>query len=71
MMRNETERMIKDKVFSLDELQQIYDYLDALRSSGAINMFGAAPYVAREFGLTQRDARRVWSLWVDTFNEKE
>lgn len=34
-------------------------YLDELRESGVTNMFGATPYVQKEFGLSSRDARLV------------
>ena len=46
-------------------------FLDALRESGATNMFGAGPYVAEAFGLDKREARDVVLYWMDTFGEDE
>jgi len=45
-------------------------YLDAVRESGLINMFGAAPYLADEFPeLDKRQARSVLQYWMQTFGE--
>jgi len=49
---------------------EMLDYLDGLRESGATNMFGAAPYLADEFGMEIKDARSVLSYWMTTFSER-
>ena len=46
-------------------------FLDELRESGAVNMFGAAPYLAEMFGLSKRDAREVLGQWMRTFSERQ
>jgi hypothetical protein len=46
------------------------EYLDDLRESGITNMFGAAPYVQEEFGLTLKKARSVLTYWMRTFGER-
>ena len=46
------------------------EYLDALRESGATNMFGAATYVQAEFGLTKVDARTILMYWMQSFGER-
>lgn len=46
------------------------DYLDYLRETGITNMFGAGPYVAAEFDLSEADARAVLSYWMRTFSER-
>ena len=38
--------------------------LDAVRESGAINMFGAASVLVAHFDLTEQDARAVLSEWM-------
>lgn len=43
------------------------EFLDVLRESGATNMFGAAPYLTREFGLGKVEAREVLKYWMDSF----
>lgn len=47
------------------------DYLDELRESGETNMFGAAPYLMDEFGITRQEARNILSEWMKTFKEDE
>lgn len=53
---------------NLKEMEQEYfDYLDLLRESGAINMFGASPYLAKEFNLDKKQARKILSKWMQNF----
>lgn len=48
-------------------LTEYFKFLDNLRDSGAINMFGAAPYLRREYGgMTITEARQVLRAWQDT-----
>ncbi len=46
------------------------EYLDDLRESGETNMFGANPYVQREFGLTRAEASPIVSYWMETFGNE-
>lgn len=46
------------------------DYLDELRDSAAINMFGAAPYLQDAFGLSRAEASAVHIYWMYTFGER-
>lgn len=48
-------------------LEKIFDYLEALRESGATNMFGAAPYVEQEFGVSRREARELLLKWMASY----
>jgi isocitrate dehydrogenase kinase/phosphatase len=50
--------------------EQVNDYLDALRDSGATNMFGAAPYLVEEFGVTRHEAKNLLFTWMQTFAER-
>lgn len=45
-------------------------FLDSLRESGAINMFGARPYVESTFGLSKKDAGEVLSYWMKSFGQE-
>ena len=48
------------------------EYLDGLRESGATNMFGAAPYLQREFpNLTRAESRTIVSYWMKSFTFSE
>jgi len=50
--------------------KEYYEFLDELRESGATNMFGAAPYLAEEFGMGKHEARKVLSGWMESFSER-
>lgn len=39
-------------------------FLDSLRSSGKVNMFGAAPHLEEAFGLSAAKARRFLAFWM-------
>lgn len=45
-------------------------FLDKLRDSGSINMFGAAPYVSEAFGVSKHEARDLVKNWMQTFAER-
>jgi hypothetical protein len=53
------------------ELEQcVCEYLNDLRLSGVVNMFGAGPYVESEFGLTKQEVRPLLTLWMSNFNNE-
>ena len=54
--------------FTQDELRTYFTWLDNLRESASVNMFGAYPLLASEFGLAADQARAVWSAWAQTFH---
>lgn len=47
------------------------NYLDNLRESGATNMFGAAPFLAKQFRLNLATARAYVGYWMMTFGDKD
>lgn len=49
---------------------RVFVFLDGLRNSGKINMFGAAPYVERCFPVSRKEARELVLEWMDTFDER-
>ena len=49
--------------------QEVFEFLNDLRESGDTNMFGASPYVEREFGFSRSEARSLVSLWMANFKE--
>jgi hypothetical protein len=52
-------------------LQEEVDlFLDKLRETGAVNMFGAAPYVAKQFGVDKREARSLVVNWMENFGKR-
>ena len=52
------------------ELEQCsMQYLNMLRESGQVNMFGATPHLAKEMEISQSEARKIMSLWISNFND--
>ena len=49
---------LKDKAFK---------YLNKLRESGEVNMFGARPYLMKKFGVKQSEASDILSDWMKSF----
>ena len=52
-----------------EEDKPYFDFLVALRDSGATNMFGAAPYLQNEFGMSKGEARKILTKWMKSFSE--
>ena len=46
-------------------------YLDNLRDSGVINMFGAGEYLMVDFDLDKYEANKILLEWMQTFKEEE
>jgi hypothetical protein len=49
---------------------EVFEYLDDLRKSGETNMFGARPYLQREFLMDKREAADYLMKWMRTFSER-
>lgn len=49
------------------DISEYFGYLNELRESGVTNMFGAAPYLQQEFGLTKYQARDILKQWMESF----
>jgi hypothetical protein len=47
--------------------ETINNYLDDLRDSGVVNMFGAAPYLERKFDLSAEEAQSKLASWMESF----
>lgn len=51
--------------------EKIFVFLDALRESGITNMWGAVPYMQRQFPkLSEDEASKLLLEWMNTFNER-
>lgn len=49
-------------------MEQYFGYLNDLRDSGITNMFGATPFLMKEFPeLTEQEARKILSDWMKSF----
>lgn len=52
------------------DAEEVFSYLDDLRESGATNMFGARPYIMREFRVSSEKAGALLSEWMRTFSTR-
>lgn len=43
-------------------------YLEELRQSGETNMYGATPYLMREFDLNDEEAKKILLDWMKNYN---
>ena len=48
----------------------VYEFLDELRESGAVNMFGASSDLQDEFGFDNATCRSLLSDWMNQYEEK-
>lgn len=53
-----------------EQKENVFVFLDNLRESGTINMFGAASYVAHAFEIGKTEARNLLTEWMQTFDER-
>ena len=56
--------------FRMEMQEKINVYLDALRKSGSVNMFVAAPLISETFGVNKHEAREYLKNWMETFAER-
>ena len=49
--------------------QEHYVFLEALRESGVTNMFGATPYLMRNFDLDEKTAKQILVSWMRNYDK--
>ena len=47
-------------------MEEMFKYLDGLRDSGIVNMYGARPYLENEFGIDSKYAKEVLMKWMES-----
>ena len=55
-------------------MEKYFKYLDRLRQSGKTNMFGAVPYLQKEFPelcFQQNKAAQVLKAWMDSRQKED
>lgn len=57
--------------FRMQMQEKINVYLNALRESGTVNMFGAAPYISETFGVNKEEARQYLKNWMASFSKNQ
>ena len=48
-------------------MKEIFDFLEDLKESGQINMFGAGPVLQEVFGLNKYEAREILADWMKSY----
>lgn len=46
-------------------------FLEDLRRTGITNMFGAAPYLMNEFGLSKQEAQKILIEWMKNYDPND
>ena len=49
--------------------QEHYVFLEVLRESGVTNMFGATPYLMRNFDLDEKTAKQILVSWMRNYDK--
>jgi hypothetical protein len=49
-------------------LNEYFEFLDALREGGTINMFGAPRELQEEFGISKEESFEIFQAWTEKFN---
>ena len=60
---------MKSQIKITESEKEMFDYLNGLRESGAVNMFGARPYLAEQFELSKSESSDILQKWMKNFNE--
>ena len=50
---------------------EYYEYLDDLRESGVVNMFGAGAYLEHQFGLSRYEAKDILIAWMKQYSRED
>ena len=51
------------------EWMDYYIYLEELRKSGIVNMFGARPYLEEHFSIDRKLAAEILLNWIKNYDE--
>lgn len=51
------------------EWMDYYIYLEELRKSGIVNMFGARPYLEEHFNIDKKLAEKILLSWIKNYDE--
>ena len=54
--------------YDFDQFVEAFEYLDELRESGVVNMFGATTYVVDDLGHDKKTARNLVTAWMKSYD---
>lgn len=46
-------------------------YLEKLRQSGIINMYGASPFLEKKFGISHDKANEILAKWMSEYKRED
>tara|TARA_E500000318_G_scaffold34466_2_gene33763 strand:+ start:2390 stop:2620 length:231 start_codon:yes stop_codon:yes gene_type:complete len=61
----------KGNVMSNDFNNEVHEFLNELRDSGEVNMFGATKDLMDEFDMDKREARGHLMTWMNNFKKDD
>ena len=56
------------KDFEMEVRKEEFVFLDELRASGIVNMYGASEYLMNEFGIKFNEAKEILKDWMNTYS---
>jgi hypothetical protein len=56
------------KELDMPDEAAVFEYLVDLRDSGVTNMWGAAPYIAEQFDVSDKEATQFLMAWIESFD---
>jgi hypothetical protein len=62
--------MMNNTLYGKILTQEHHDFLIELRDSGETNMWGAAPYIEREFGVSRADGKTILLEWIEYMSKE-
>ena len=54
--------------YDFEQFVEAFEFLDDLRESGAVNMFGATTYVVDDLGHDKKTARNLVTAWMKSYD---
>jgi len=60
---------MSEVVEKLDCQDQVFAFLNMLRDSGKVNMFGAGPYVQEAFDFNRHQAKQYVLAWMKSYSD--
>ena len=51
--------------FDMTNKDEVFAFLDIIRETGSINMFGAAPSIMKEFDVSKKEAKDLLMQWME------
>jgi len=67
-MKNNNDESEKEVKYNKEWIEH-YQFLESLRQSGVVNMYGAGPYLAKAAGIDSYEALDVMASWMENYED--